>query len=898
MEIIEIKVMRGPNYWSNCRQKLIVMKLNLGISENFPTNTIDGFEERLVHCMPSLYTHRCSPGREGGFLERVHTGTWLGHVVEHVALEMQSLAGMECGFGRTRSAGEKGIYNVVFSYVIEQAGIYAAKAAVRMVETLASDMYYNVENDIMELNRIYYREKLGPSTQSIVDEAEKRGIPNRRLDNQSQIMLGQGCNQRIIRATIACTTSNIGVDMAGDKESTKELLADAYIPVPEGRLITEEEELDSAIERIGFPLVVKPVDGNHGRGISTNILTREAAAEAFAQARKISKEVIVERFIRGIDYRFLVVDYKLVAVAKRVPAKVIGDDKSTIRELIDETNKDPDRGEGHEKVLTKIKVDELTMSILTEKQYTLDTVLPIGEILYLKDTANISAGGTSRDVTDIVHPYNIFLAERVARLMNLDICGIDVIAEDINIPITKTTGAILEVNASPGLRMHNAPSKGLPRNVAAPILDMLYPDNAPSRIPLIAVTGTNGKTTTTRLIAHIAKQAGRSVGYTTTDGIYIQDQLIFHGDCSGPSSAAVVMRDPIVDFAVLECARGGILRSGLGFDHCNISIVTNISSDHLGLGGIDTLEKMARVKEVVAQSTFRDGYAILNADDDLVYDMKERLDCNIALFSIDSNNERIARHCKNGGLAACIENEYFTICEGPWKTRIAKVKDVPLTFSGSAIFMIRNILPSILAAKISGFDKQQIVDSLMSFVPSPEITPGRMNQFQFRDFNVMVDYVHNEGGYAELEKYVAQVKAKAKVGVIAATGDRRDEDIRKIGFYAARMFDEIIIRHDKDGRGRTNEQLTSLLTEGIAEYSPDKPVQVISDEAEAIRYVLDHAVPGAFVFISVDDTFATLELVRKAQEEQDTHEPKASMTPVNQKYDTKRDHSGHRRSGR
>jgi cyanophycin synthetase len=788
------------------------------------------------------------------------------------------------------------VYYVVFSYEIEKAGIYAAKAAVRMVETLASDMYYNVEQDVIELSRIYYRGKLGPSTQSIVDEAEKRGIPCTRLDNQSQVMLGQGCNQRLIRATIACTTSNMAVDLAGDKESTKELLAESYIPVPEGELIEEEYELDEAIEHLGFPLVVKPVDGNHGRGISTNILTRDAAHEAFLQAKKISGEVIVEKFIRGIDYRFLVVNYKLVAVAKRVPAKVIGDDRSTIKELIDETNKDPERGEGHEKVLTKITVDELTMSILLEKNYTLETVLPIGEILYLKDTANISTGGTSRDVTDIVHPYNVFLAERVARLMNLDICGIDVIAEDINIPITKNTGAIIEVNACPGLRMHNTPAKGLARNVASPILDMLYPNNAESRIPLVAVTGTNGKTTTTRLVAHMAKIAGHSVGYTTTDGIYIQDQLIFHGDCSGPGSAAVVMRDPIVDFAVLECARGGILRSGLGFDHCNISIITNISSDHLGLNGIDSIEKLARVKEVVAQSTFHTGYAILNADDDLVYDMKNRLDCKIALFSTNGQSERIKAHCDAGGLAAVVENEYFTICDGPWKTRIAKVKEVPLTFSGTAGFMVQNILPSILAAKISGFEKQDIVSALQSFIPSPETTPGRMNQFQFKNFNVMVDYVHNEGGYAELEKYMAQIKAAVKVGIIAATGDRREEDIRKIGFYAARMFDEIIIRHDVDGRGRTNEELTALLLSGINEVDPGKLVQVISKEEDAIRFALDHAKPGSFIFVSVDDTFMTLDLVRKAQEEEGAGEPKASTTPIHLKHDTQRNDTDNRRS--
>jgi cyanophycin synthetase len=896
MEIKELKVMRGPNYWSNYRKKLIVMKLDLGSSESFPTNTIDGFAERLEHCMPSLYSHRCSKGHAGGFFERVRTGTWLGHVVEHVALEMQTLAGMDCGYGRTRSAGEKGIYFVVFSYESEKAGLYAAKAAVKMVENLASDLYYNPADDIMEIKRLYNREKLGPSTQAIVDEALRRNIPVTRMDRGSLIMFGQGRNQRFTRATIADCTSNIAVDLAADKEKTKELLGNAYIPVPDGALVFDETELDEAIGDIGFPLAIKPLDGNHGRGVTTNIRTREAAVEAFNRARQISEDVIVEKFVMGIDYRFLLVNYKLVAVAKRIPAKVIGDDKSSISQLIDEANMDPERGEGHEKTLTRIKVDEITLSILQSKNYTLDTVLPIGEILYLKDTANISTGGTSRDVTDLVHPDNIFMAERVARLMNLDICGIDVIAEDINIPITKANGAVIEVNACPGLRMHTAPSKGFGRNIGAPIMDMLYPGNAESRIPLVAITGTNGKTTTTRLVAHMAKTAGRSVGYTTTDGIYIRNQLIYHGDCSGPGSAALILRDPIVDFAVLECARGGILRSGLGFDNCNISIITNVTNDHLGLNGINTIEELARVKEVVAQSTFENGVSILNADDDLVYDMARRLNCKVALFSMDSDNKRIKSHCNEGGAAAVVEDGYFVLMDGKWKTRIIKINEVPLTMSGTAVCMIKNILPAILAANASGFSKKCITAALQSFYPSPENTPGRMNEFQFRNFRVMVDYVHNEGGYAELKQYMATVKATRKTAIIAATGDRLEEDIRRIGTYAAEMFDNIIIRHDRDGRGRTNEHLTDLLLEGIRKADGSKPVKVISDEAQAIDFALKDAKAGEFIFLCADDTFTTIEMVRQAREKDNPEGQKASTQTSKINHGTKRNNTDNRGS--
>lgn len=863
MNIKDMKVMRGPNFWSGYRKKLIVMKLDIGDWEQQPTNLIDGFGESLERLLPTLQSHRCSEGVEGGFLMRVKEGTWLGHVVEHVALELQSLAGMECGFGRTRSTSVKGVYHVLFSYISEKAGIYAANAAVNLVDKLLSKSDYNLDADIQELQRLYNREKLGPSTLSIVKEAEQRNIPYARLNSDSLFMLGQGCNQKIICATVASSTSSIAVDLASDKEATRNLLSRSFIPVPVGKLISDIIELEEAVNEIGFPLVTKPVNGNHGRGITTRITTIEQAKKGFYEAQKISADVIVERCIYGMDYRFLVINYKLVAVAKRTPAMIIGNDFSTILELVNETNRDARRGEDHENVLSKIKLDAATEFILAGKNLTLNSVLPIGEILLLKDTANLSSGGTARDVTDIVHPDNVSMAERIARLMNLDICGIDIMAKDISIPITGNNGAVLEVNAGPGLRMHLCPSKGIARNVAEPIINMLYPNNTDGRIPLIAVTGTNGKTTVTRLIAHFAQAAGHHAGYTTTDGIYIDGTNIHYGDCSGPSSAEVVLRDPIVDFAVLECARGGILRAGLGFDNCNISVVTNISDDHLGLNDIDTIEQLAKVKAVVPQSTFNNGYAILNADDDLVYEMKDSLDCNIALFSIDANNPRIKEHCAKGGWAAFVEKKYFMISKGEWKTRIAEVNQIPLTFSGNCEFMIKNILPALLAASISNFPLETIRSALKSFIPSPQLTPGRMNLFQFKNFELMVDYAHNTGGYIQVKKYLEKVNATQKTGIIAATGDRRVEDIKNIGRYAARMFDKIIIRHDKDNRGRTKDELSSLLIDGIREMNEYTPVIIISDEIESIQYAIDNARTGEFIFVSVDDVQNTLSYVEQ-----------------------------------
>jgi len=869
MKILSLKALRGPNYWSTYRRQLIVMKLDLQEAEETPTNKIPGFAERLEALMPSLYEHRCSEKKPGGFFERIRKGTWLGHVIEHVALEMQSLADMPCGFGRTRSADKKGLYNLVFAYQVENAGLYAARAAVRCIEALKDNKPYNIDVDIQALATINKNEGIGPSTQAIINAAKKRGIPYKRLDDNSLIMFGQGINQKVIDATVASTTSGVGIDIASDKNATKKLLAKNFIPVAQGSIISDESELEDAISNIGYPVVIKPIDGNHGKGITTNITTHADALDAFRKAQQVSKKIVIEKYIKGMDYRFLLINYKLEAVARRTPAMVIGDDISTIQQLIEKTNNDPRRGEGHEKTLTSIKIDEQTLTILAKKNLTLDSMLPDGEVLFLKDTANLSTGGTARDVTTAVHPQNIFLAERIARLMNLDICGIDIVAEDITQPINNTNGAVVEVNAAPGFRMHTSPTYGMPRNVGEAVIRMLYPTGTSSRIPVVAITGTNGKTTTTRLIAHIAKHAGHNVGYTTTDGIYIQDQLIYAGDCSGPASAEVVLRDPIVDFAVLETARGGILRSGLAFDKCDISIITNITEDHLGLNDINTVEELAKVKSVVARSTFNDGFAILNADDNIVYNIKEELDCNIALFSMNDNNERILKHCEDGGWAAIIEKGYFTVCKGEWRTRIARVHEVPLTLDGRAACMIKNILPSILAASISDFDTKTIRRALQNFIPGPEFTPGRMNIFKIKNFEVMIDYVHNTDGFKQLKDFMEKVNASVKTCIIGCAGDRRDGDIKLMGRYAAEIFDEIIIRHDDDGRGRTNEQITQLITDGVHSIKPGKEILVISNEIEALNYAIEHAVKGSFIVNCSEEIGACINVIREKQLEHD-----------------------------
>ncbi len=875
MRILEIKVLKGPNYWSVRRTKLIQMKLDLEEKENMPTNKIPGFRERLEKLLPSLIEHRCSVGTRGGFFERVDEGTWMGHVVEHIALEIQTLAGMDTGFGRTRTPeGEKeGVYYVVFSYMEEDAGVYAAKAAVRIAQALIEGSDYDLAEDIQQMREIREDTRLGPSTGCIVEEAAKRGIPFIRLNKQSLVQLGYGVNQKRIRATIASTTSNIAVDIACDKEETKLLLEAAEIPVPRGTVVRTEEGLDAAIEKFGYPLVIKPIDGNHGKGNTTNITNREQAIKAFEAAKHYSRSVIVERFITGFDFRCLVINYKFICAALRTPASVVGDGVHDLQWLIEETNKDPRRGYGHEKVLTQITIDQFTQKMLDDAGVTLQHVPAKGELFLLKPTANLSTGGTSSDVTDEVHPANVFMFERIAKIIGLDICGIDVMATDLRTPVSENGGAILEVNAAPGFRMHIEPAEGLPRNVAEPVVDMLFPKGSAGRIPIIAVTGTNGKTTTTRLIAHIAKSAGKKTGYTTSDGVYIQNQLMMKGDCTGPISSQFVLKDPTVDFAVLECARGGILKAGLAFQHCEVAVVTNVAADHIGLGGINSVEQMAKVKAVVPETVFPHGYAVLNADDDLVYKMKKDLKCNIALFSMDENNPRIKEHCAGHGLACVFENGFITIMKGTWKIRVLPARDIPLTFEGKAVHNINNCLPAVLAAYLyRDINIDDIRTGLQTFIPSESLTPGRLNFFHFKNFTMLADFAHNPHGLRLLCDFVSKLDYPAKIGVISGTGDRRDEDIRELGEISASHFDEIIIRCDKNLRGRTADEIIDLLKEGIHSVNPDIPVLTIPNEDQALDYIYENAKPGALYTIMCDVVARALDKIKelKLREEKES----------------------------
>lgn len=868
MEIIDLRIMRGPNYWSVKHPKIIVLKIALGEYYGVLTNTIPGFPERLEEMFPEMYEHRAAEGTEGGFFKAVREGTTISHIVEHIALELQKLGGMDCGFGRTAPAPDNGSDYVTFSYEEDRAGEYAARAAVRVTEALLKKTKYNVQRDVDKLHEIREDEHIGPSTYSIVAEAVSRNIPYIRLNRNHLIQLGYGVNQKRIQATMTCRTAMFAAELAGDKNATKAMLEEAGVPVPQGTTVYDATELKQALTELGFPLVTKPLDGNHGKGATIYIKNWKEALKGFNEAQKYSETVIVEQFIQGFDFRLLVINKKFVAAAKRTPAMVVGDGVSTIQELIDQVNSDPRRGVGHEKVLTKIKVDKQTNAILKDKELTVKSILPEGETLFLKSTANISTGGTATDVTDIIDPYNVLMAERIAGIIGLDVCGIDVMTTDIAIPLNEARGAVIEVNAAPGFRMHTSPTDGLPRNVAEPVIDMLFPRGCPSRIPIVAVTGTNGKTTTTRLTAHIIKSGGYQVGFTTTDGIYIQDRLLEKGDTTGARSTEFVLKDPTVNFAVLECARGGMLRSGLGFQHCDVGIVTNVAADHLGLRDIHTLEDMARVKAVVPKTVLPDGYAILNADDDLVYAMGKELNCRVAYFSMEENNPRIAKHIAKGGLAAVLENSYISIFKNSYKIRVDRVADIPLTFGGRARFNIENVLAATLAAYVSHIPVDDIKTALRTFIPSPAKTPGRMNLFRFSNFEVLVDYAHNPAGLKAIGEFLNSTHATRKVGIIAGVGDRRNEDTMELGRLAGELFDEVIIRQDKDLRGGDADEIIRLLIQGI-NYTGEREIKVIPEEMRAIAYALENAARDSFICIFSEEIAEAIKMVENFRVMQD-----------------------------
>ncbi|HYO78971.1 MAG TPA: cyanophycin synthetase [Thermoanaerobaculia bacterium] len=849
--VLERLALMGPNLYAH--RPCIKWKIDIGPFEERPTNTIAGFYEGLKTLLPSMYEHRCSEGVAGGFFSRVEEGTWIGHVMEHVAIELQSLAGIEVGFGRVRSAGPSGVYNVVYECEERETGIMAGELAMDLVHALIDKEPFDVEGNVVAMRRLYERNSLGPSTRAIVDAAVKRGIPFLRLDDLNLVQLGYGANSKKIQATIASTTRFLGVEIAGNKDKTKAILGFHGIPVPGGDVTRDVEEGLRIATRLGWPVVVKPLDASQGRGIATNINNEEEFRLAFEDAKRYRASIVVERYLPGRDFRLLVINHKFVAAAERVPAHVIGDGEHTIAQLVEIANQDPRRGQGHEKVLTRINIDGATNRLLHLRGMTADSVPAAGEFIPLKTTANLSTGGTSIDVTDRVHPANIEMAERIACLVDLDIAGIDVVAPDLETPVRENGGGIVEVNAAPGFRMHTAPTEGKPRPVGEAVVDMLFPPGCEQRIPIITITGTNGKTTTARLCAHIAKMAGKSVGLTTSDGIYIGNLLVQKGDTTGPNSAQVVLRDPSVNFAVLETARGGILRAGVAYDWSNAAVVTNIAEDHLGIRDIHTLEDLARVKAVTVERVMPEGYAILNAEDDMTPIMRAQADCRIAFFSLNPDNETFRKHVEANGLGATIENGWLMLYENGMRIPLTEDRNVPISFGGKARFNIANALAAVLATFATNIGVSDIVSGLQSFFQSATTTPGRLNIVDFDGFRVMIDYAHNPHGLAAMSELADAMRRNRLTCVLGLPGDRRDDDIRQAARIVGQHFDRVIVRDDFDLRGRKPGEVASIIREGLIEGGlaeaaiVDRPV-----EEEAIAYAVSEAQPGVLVVYIAD----------------------------------------------
>ncbi len=871
LRVLETRVYRGPNYWM--AEPAINLLVDLGSLEDWPTDRLPNFTESLLDRLPGIADHACSRGRRGGFVERLREGTWLGHVAEHVALQLQQETGAYTRRGKTRAAKQPGQYHVIYAYADEQVGVAAGKLAVRLVNDLVErDPEFDYERELESFLLLAERSAFGPSTQALIDEAALRDIPYLRLNEGSLVQLGQGVHQKRIRATMTSETSALATDIAGDKELTLRLLGSAGLPVPKSESVRTVDGAVAVAERIGYPVVVKPLDGNHGRGVGLDLRDEAAVRAAFETAKAESRRgrVIVENYVTGSDYRFLVVGGKIAAVAERLPAHVIGDGKQTVEELVAETNADPRRGVGHEKVLTRIKIDDNAVALVREQGYAMTDVPEAGAMVKLTLTGNMSTGGISVDRTLEAHPDNVEIAEEAARVVGLDVAGIDFIAADITQSVREAGGAIVEVNAAPGFRMHTHPTVGEPQYVAKPVLDLLFPPGAPSRIPIIAVTGTNGKTTTSRMISHVFKGMGRKVGMTSTDGILIDERLVIRADASGPKSARMVLQNPRVDFAVFEVARGGILREGLGYQRNDVGVVLNVAPDHLGIGGVDTLEDLAHVKGVVVEAVPRDGVAVLNADDPLVVDMRRRCRGEVIWFTMRSDNELVEDHCRRGGRAVVLERssmgDMIVIRHGRRSMQLAWTHLLPATFDGKAMMNVQNAMAAAAAAFAAGAHLHDIRQGLRTFTTSFYLAPGRLNVTELGGVQVVVDYAHNAAGLRALGDFVEQMAAPGpgqvekvrRIGVVATAGDRRDEDMRELGQAAAPHFDAIIVREDKNLRRRKPGETAALIAEGVRQATDSRcrDLEIVLDELAATRRAMEKANPGDLVVLCVDQTRA------------------------------------------
>jgi cyanophycin synthetase len=867
MRILDRSVYVGPSLYAHF--PVIRLELDLGALEDWPTGRLgDGFVQALSEALPGLAEHGCSYREPGGFLRRMREdeGTWLGHVLEHVAIELQNVAGESVTFGKTRGAGRPGVYTVVYEYAQRDEGVAAGELGLRLLCSLLPDAIRPTDSVPEgwswpeardEFIRFAQRRALGPSTASLVRAAEVRGIPWLRLNEQSLVQLGHGRYQQRIQATVTGRTPHIAVELASDKEETNKILATLGLPVPRQELVQSEGQAQRAARRIGFPVVTKPYNGNHGRGISIRLTTEEEVAQGFAVAREHSRSVIVESYLEGDDHRLLVVNGELVAATRRTPGHVVGDGVHTVAQLAEIVNQDPRRGVGHEKVLTRLEIDEQALKMLGRAGLTPDCVPDPGQPVYLRSTANLSTGGTATDVTDVIHPDNREMAERAVRAIGLDVGGVDFLTRDITESYRKIGGGICEVNAAPGFRMHVAPSEGTPRDVAGPVIDMLFPPGAPSRVPIAAITGTNGKTTTARMLAHLAKMAGYTPGLTSTDGVYIDGQRTVQGDMTGPVSARMVLADPQIDVAVLETARGGLLRAGMGVNEVNVGGVLNVQADHLGLKGIDTLEQLAEVKRIIVEVAT--DCAVLNADDPLVLRMSGYTEAkNICYVTMNPQHSLVREHIRAGGRACALEagvnGQMIALYDRGNHIPLLWTHLIPATLEGRALHNVQNAMFAASMAFSLGIKLDAIRQGLRTFDATFFQAPGRMNVFNEHPFKVLFDYGHNAHAVAVMADLAQRLDVTGRrIVVMAGPGDRRDEDLRAIARAVAGRFDHYICRRDDNLRGRAEDEVPRIQAEelrkqGVSETS----ISIIPDEQDAIEAAMRMGRQGDLVLVFAD----------------------------------------------
>jgi cyanophycin synthetase len=846
LEIKEQDIYRGRNIYCNKPAiKLVVDAKDLG---EISTNEIAGFNEKLIKHFPGLKKHYCSLGYEGGFVTRLKEGTYLCHVTEHLILELECLAGDDVYFGKTRLVEEPSLYAIIYEYITEQVGIACGRAAVQIVTGFARGEDVPVKTLLDSIMKLSAETALGPSTKAIYDAAKRRGIPVRRLGTESLLQLSYGKKMRLIEASLPDGTSCVATDIAKNKDLTKQLLQDIGIPVPEGGLVYSEDEALSLAESLGYPVVIKPFDGNQGRGVITNISNGEQLILAYRSASKISRVLIVERYIKGNDYRVLVVGNRVCAAAERKPPFIVGDGMHSIKELVAQVNKSSERGVGHEKPLTKIRLDDVAKQLLKRRGLDEKYIPEKEEIVYLRENGNLSTGGTARDCTDEIHPQNAEFAVRAAQKIGLEVAGIDMVTPDISKPLPEVNGVVLEVNAGPGLRMHLYPTQGKSHDVGEDIINFLYPPEKEATIPIVSVTGTNGKTTTTRLIRHIISLTGKTVGMTCTLGSFVGEKCISSGDNTGPASAQLVLSYREVEAAVLETARGGILRKGLGYDQADVGVIVNVSDDHRGQDGINSLEELAYVKSLVIEALKPDGYAVLNADDPMTSFFIQRLKRKVVYFSQNARNPVIESHLRSGGQAVIVENlVVFLHWEGK-KTPLINVKEIPITFNGMARCNIENSLAAIAALKALNIPENIIAMGLMSFRPDVETNPGRFNIFDLGNCRVMLDYGHNVSGYRSVFQLIKGLGAKRLVGIIGMPGDRLDENIKEAGKISAGVFSKIYIREDGDLRGRKPGEVAEILYQGVLEGGgrPEQ-IEIVLPETEALAVAVENALPGDLI---------------------------------------------------